>query len=147
MADDGYLLSLIRRFPDGVNENHLHTFLYIAQELELAGVRYRFYFQHVIPFSEQLDLEIAMLLWGGDVSIKQNRIRANDDSRVIHDVNDLLKLDKLFAFSYNKLKALAAMIHMERDMQKTRQEALASAVRLFPIKLEEAEQLFVSCAD
>lgn len=137
-----FLIEVIRRFESGVTEGHLHTILFVGQKLGLLAPRYQFQFQQLVPFCEDLDLKIALLLWNNAVCIRDNRIRSVSNPPPGRAV---ASLDKLIAISYDCLKFLAAMLHLEQDLQKSRQEALAAAVRLFPVQEDQARQIMRRC--
>jgi len=149
-AEESAFLSLmIQRFDHGVTEGHLHTLLYVGQKLRLIPVRYEFQFQHLVPFCEDLDLKVAMLLWSNSICIQDNRIRAvrpPPPGRKGVWAVDVSCLDKLFALSYDALKFLSVMLHLEQDLQKSRPEAIKQAVRLFPIQEDQARKLVQNCS-
>lgn len=148
-----FLISLIRRFEPGITEGHLHTLIYAAQSLSRIDRRYNFQFRGMVPFSEDLDMSIAMLLWQNQILIRDNRIRAARDSWSARPawsptpaaLMGIGSLDKLLALSYDALKVLAAMLHLEQDLQKSRVEAVRVAVRLFPIREDQALDLMLGC--
>ncbi len=143
-----FLISVIRRFEGGVTEGHFHTLLYLGQKLNRIPSRYNFRFQQLLPFSEDLDLKIALLLWNNAVCIRDNRIRAaapGPEVPVEGVPAESGSLDKLAGLSYDALKVLAAVLHMEQDLRKSRQEALTVAVRLFPIQEAQALKLLQAC--
>ena len=146
-----FLISMVRRFDSGVTEGHLHTLVYIGQKLKLLPCRYDFQFQQFLPFCEELDLKIAMLLWNNEFRIQDNRIRSARQRRGESSAASFTAftgpgVDKLIALSYDSLKFLAAVLHMEHDLRKTRPEAMAAAVRLFPFREDQAGELLETCA-
>lgn len=149
--ESAFLISVIRRFEGGVTEGHFHTLLYAGQKLARVSPRYHFGFQQLLPFSEDLDLKIALLLWNNVVCIRDNRIRAAspgpDGSAAGAPAEaEARSLDNLSGLSYDALKVLAAVLHMEQDLNKSRQEAVAMAVRLFPIQEAQALKLLQTCS-
>lgn len=136
-----FLVSLIRRFEGGVTEGHFHTLLYVGHKLDAAAPKYDFGFHQFLPFSEELDLKIAMLLWTSAVRIRDNRIRAAGGPAPVSPVEWPASLDKLMRLSYDHLKFLAAVLHLEQDLRKSRQEAFSTAVQLFPIQEDQARTL------
>lgn len=148
LEESVFLMDVIRRFESGVTEGHLHTLMYVGQKLNFLPPRYEFQFQQLVPFCEDLDLKIALLLWNNAVCIRDNRIRvvsrpaAGRAPAAMSDcvVQAGLSLDKLIAFSYDALKCMAVMVYMERDLQKSRQEAFTAAVRLFPVHEEQVQK-------
>lgn len=140
--EDEFLLSVVRQFETGVTEGHLHTLVYAGQKAGLLPPEWDFEFQHMVPFCEALDLRIAMLVYNGDVSIRNNRLRAHRPG-----TSSLAPgcLDKLTVLSYDALKLLAAILHMEQDLQKTRQEAMKEAVTLFSVREDQAVRILQEC--
>ena len=146
-ADADFLISVVRRFENGVTDGHLHTLLYVGQKLKLLDARYEFQFQQFVPFCEDLDLKIAMLLWSSSVSIRDNRIRAVP-STVSGDPDSMRlagSLDKLILLSYDSLKFLAVALHLEQDLQKSRQEAVQTASGLVPVHEDAARIALLNC--
>lgn len=145
--ESALLVSVIRRFEAGVTEGQFHTLIYVGQKLGLASTRYEFNFQQFWPFSEELDLKIAMLIWNNSVLIRDNRIRAAAPaagSSVPPGVGPA-SLDKLADLSYDSLKFLAAVLHLERDLGKTRPESTAAALKMFPIQEDQGRNLLQLC--
>ena len=119
IEETGALMGVLRRFDTGVTEGHLHTLLYVGQKLRLIEPRYVFDFHGLMPYSDALDLEIAMSIWNSVIRIRDNRIHAATRERI--KVGSA-SLDKLIALSYDTLKFLAASLRLEEDLQKSRQE-------------------------
>lgn len=150
--EERFLLALIRRFDGGVTEGHLHMLIYSGQKLGVLPTRYDFQFQHLVPFSDALDLGIAMLLWNQSLKIQDNRLwevrgshpRGTAGEPVAGD-SASASLDNLLGLSYDALKLLAVMLHWTQDENKSRQEAISTATRLFPIREEQALKLLESC--
>lgn len=149
--ESAFLISLLCRFDTGVSEGHLHTLVYVGQALGRILPKYGFQFREMVPFSEDLDMSIALLLWQNRIQIRDNRICvAREWGRTLAPAAALaaspVSLDKLLALSYDALKVLAAMLHVEQDLQKSRKEALRLAARLFPIREEQALDLMLGCS-
>ncbi len=153
--EERFLLSLVRRFDGGVTEGHLHMLIYTAQKLNGLPARYDFQFQHLVPFSESLDLAIAMVLWNQLLRIQDNRLWEVRGSAMRREglagigapsAASSGVLDKLAGLSYDALKLLAVMVHLERDERKSRQEAVTIATRHFPVLEEQAMKLLESCS-
>ena len=132
-----FLMSVVRRFPGGVTEGHLQTVIFAGQRLRLIPARYEFLFQELVPFCEELDFRIAKLVWSGGVFIHDNRLRAGPHPGgwdAIRAAAESKRLDKLIELSYDSLKFLAAALHLEQDLQKSRPEAVQTARRFFSVQ-------------
>ncbi|MBI4179651.1 hypothetical protein HY522_09555 [bacterium] len=123
VEETALLTGIIRKFESGIPEGHLHTLIYVCQCAGLITRRYVFQVRADVPYSEELDLSIAMLLWHNAIQIRRNRIFTDLHAPAFPALSGG-SLDKLLSLSYDDLKGLAVGHHSGRDAvaQEVRQD-------------------------